>query len=67
MPKVKLKTSRGMAKRVKVTGTGKIKCMKAGKSHLLECKNKKRKRFLRKPTVVDASKTGVLRKLVPYI
>ena len=45
MPKVK--TKRAAAKRFKVTGTGKLKRMKAYKSHILTKKTTKRKRNLR--------------------
>ena len=49
MPKIK--TSRAAAKRFKVTGTGKLKRMKAYKSHILTKKSQKRKRNLRKATI----------------
>ena len=42
MPKVK--TKRAAAKRFKVTGTGKLKRMKAYKSHILTKKTTKRKK-----------------------
>ena len=45
MPKIK--TSRAAAKRFKKTGTGKLKRMKAYKSHILTKKSTKRKRNLR--------------------
>ncbi len=51
----KLKTHRGAAKRFKVTGSGKIKRNKACHSHLLTKKSAKRKRNLRKPTLVDSA------------
>ncbi len=44
MPKVK--TKRAAAKRFKVTGTGKLKRMKAYKSHILTKKSAKRKKIL---------------------
>ena len=40
----KLKTRKGIAKRVRVTPTGKLVRTRAWKSHLLEHKSKKRKR-----------------------
>ena len=40
----KLKTQKGIAKRVRVTKTGKLMRASAWKSHLLEHKSKKRKR-----------------------
>lgn len=50
MPKVK--SRRGAAKRFKITGSGKIKREKAFRSHMLNCKSRKRKRALRKETLV---------------
>jgi ribosomal protein L35 len=49
----KMKTHRGAAKRLKVTGSGKVKKYNAFKSHLLESKSPKRKRGLRKAEIVD--------------
>ena len=40
----KMKTHRGAAKRVKKTGSGKLKRFKAFKSHILTKKSSKRKR-----------------------
>ena len=48
----KLKTNRSAAKRLRVTGTGKIRRNKAGKRHILTSKDKKRKRNLRRGTLV---------------
>lgn len=48
----KMKTHSGAAKRFKVTGTGKVKRMKAFKSHILTKKTSKRKRNLRRATTV---------------
>ena len=53
MPKIK--TCRAAAKRFKKTGTGKIMRNKAYKSHILTKKSQKRKRNLRKATVVDST------------
>lgn len=50
MPKVK--TNRSAAKRFKITGKGKVKRMRAFKSHILTKKSAKRKRRLRKPDLV---------------
>ena len=49
---MKMKTHRGAAKRFKVTGSGKVKRMRAYKSHILTKKGPKRKRNLRRPTLV---------------
>ncbi|HUF28409.1 MAG TPA: 50S ribosomal protein L35 [Gemmatimonadaceae bacterium] len=48
----KMKTHRGAKKRFKVTGTGKVKRLKAYKSHILTKKDPKRKRRLRRATIV---------------
>lgn len=62
----KLKTSRAAAKRFKKTGTGKLKRMKAYKSHILTKKSTKRKRNLRKSTITDATNAKVMKKILPY-
>ena len=48
----KMKTHKGAAKRFSVTGTGKVRRLKAYKSHILTKKSAKRKRNLRRPTIV---------------
>jgi large subunit ribosomal protein L35 len=48
----KQKTHKGIKKRLKVTGTGKIIRKKSGKSHLLSVKTGKRLRRLRKTATV---------------
>lgn len=62
----KMKTHRGAAKRFKTTGTGKIKRNKAYKSHILTKKSAKRKRNLRKATIMDKTNEKVMKKLLPY-
>ena len=62
----KLKTNRAAAKRFRVTGSGKVKRNKGFKSHLLSSKGKKRKRKLRRATVVSAVEARNIRKLIPY-
>ena len=64
MPKVK--TSRAAAKRFKKTGNGKLKRMKADKSHILTKKSQKRKRNLRKATVAVPANAKVMKKILPY-
>jgi len=51
----KSKTRSSVAKRFKVTGTGKILRRKQGKRHILQKKSRKRKRFLGKATLVSAA------------
>ena len=62
----KMKTHRGAAKRFKVTGTGKIKRSRAYKSHILTNKSPKRKRQLRKLTIIDQSDSKRIKRLLPY-
>ena len=62
----KLKTRRAAAKRFNVTGTGKFKRAKAYKSHILEKKSPKRKRNLRKATLVSKSDYKRVVKCLPY-
>jgi large subunit ribosomal protein L35 len=62
----KMKSHRGAAKRVKKTGSGKFKRMRANKSHILTKKTRKRKRRLRKPDLVSKSDAKKLNKILPY-
>ena len=63
----KMKTSKAAAKRFKVTGTGKLKRMKAYKSHILTKKSTKRKRNLRQAAITDATKVKNMKKILPYL
>ena len=63
----KMKTSTAAAKRFKKTGTGKLKRMKAYKSHILTKKSTKRKRNLRKATIADPSNVKNMKKILPYL
>ena len=51
----KMKTNSSAKKRLKLTGTGKIKRKHAYKSHILTKKSKKRKRALTHSGLVDKS------------
>ncbi len=62
----KMKTHRGVAKRVKKTGTGKLKRMRAYKSHMLTKKTQKRKRRLRKATLISAADSKRINRLLAY-
>ena len=64
MPKIK--TNRGAAKRFKMTGSGKIVRSKAFANHILSKKTTKRKRNLRKSTLVDGTNQKQLSRLLPY-
>ena len=60
----KMKTNRSAAKRFKKTGSGKYKRNKAYRSHILTKKSSKRKRKLRKPTLVAKCDEQRVRRLL---
>jgi large subunit ribosomal protein L35 len=62
----KMKTNRGAAKRFKTSGSGKIVRNKAFSSHILTKKSTKRKRNLRKSTVVDPANLKGVKRMIPY-
>lgn len=62
----KMKSHRGTAKRISLTGTGKPKRSKAGKSHLLEHKSASRRRRLRHPEVLSKGDQHRTKRLLPY-
>ena len=51
----KMKSDSGAKKRFKRTASGKFKRRKAFRSHILSSKSSKRKRHLRKATLVDST------------
>lgn len=51
--KVKPKTKKALAKRLKLTKSGKVKRHKANRGHLMSSKTGKRRRQLRKPGLVE--------------
>ncbi|ADK16490.1 MULTISPECIES: 50S ribosomal protein L35 [Clostridium] len=63
----KMKTKRSVAKRFKITGTGKLKRSKAFKSHILTKKSAKTKRNLRKAGLVSETQEKIMKKLMPYV
>ncbi len=66
MPKLKLKTHRGAAKRFKRTKRGKFLRGKAFKQHLLSSKTTARKRKLRGVTLVAEADAAKLARMLPY-
>ncbi len=59
-----MKTDRGAAKRIKVTGRGRLRRRRAFRSHLLEKKASKRTRRLQRPDeVAKADRRQVRRQL----
>ena len=64
MPKIK--TNRGAAKRFKRTGSGKVRRNSAFTSHILTTKTTKRKRNLRKSSIMATSDAKRIKVLMPY-
>jgi large subunit ribosomal protein L35 len=61
----KLKTNSGMKKRVRVTASGKFKRRSAFKSHLAATKSVKRKRHLRKASLIHDHNAHAVSQLLP--
>jgi large subunit ribosomal protein L35 len=66
MAKMKLKTNRSAAKRLKVTGSGKVMRRKGWKGHLLTGKNATRKRRLTGSVEVDKDNKTNIKRMLPY-
>ena len=61
----KMKTHKGAKKRFSVTGPGKIRRLKANKSHILTKKDARRKRRLRRPAIVKTNgEEKVIKRLI---
>ncbi|MGQ0649061.1 MAG: 50S ribosomal protein L35 [Gemmatimonadaceae bacterium] len=61
----KMKTHKGAKKRFSVTGKGKIRRLKANKSHILTKKDAKRKRRLRRPVIMTTNgEVKVIKRLI---
>ena len=61
----KMKTHKGAKKRFTVTATGKVRRLKAFKSHILTKKTSKRKRNLRRAAIVQTNgEAKVLKRLI---
>ena len=63
----KMKSHRGAAKRFKRTGAGKFKRAKANKQHILTKKSAKRKRRLRKDTLVASVDEKRVKQMLPSL
>ena len=61
----KMKTNRATAKRFKRTASGKLRRWKAYKNHILTKKTRKRKRKLRKVTLVSKADEARMKRLIP--
>ncbi|MFC7336764.1 50S ribosomal protein L35 [Haloferula chungangensis] len=62
----KAKTRKAVAKRFKVTGTGKVLRRKQGKRHLLQNKNRKRKRNLGRVALVSDADIKNVKENLPF-
>jgi large subunit ribosomal protein L35 len=62
----KAKTRKAVAKRFKVTGTGKVLRRKQGKRHLLQNKNRKRKRNLGRAALVSDADIKSVKENLPF-
>lgn len=60
----KMKSNSGAKKRVRFTGSGKLKREKAFRSHILTKKSPKRKRSLRKSGLVNAADEKRVKRLI---
>jgi large subunit ribosomal protein L35 len=61
-----IKTRKAVAKRFKITGTGKVMRMRAGKRHLLQTKSPRRRTSLGTAKVVDPTDTYRITQSLPF-
>ena len=61
-----IKTKKSVAKRFKITATGKVMRSHAGRRHLARTKNAKRLRRLGKQSVVDSTDTYRITQNLPF-
>ncbi len=61
-----MKTNKGAAKRFRRTSTGKVVKNSAFTSHILTSKSTKRKRNLRKASIMSPGDTKRMKTLMPY-
>ena len=61
-----IKTKKSVAKRFKITGTGKVMRSRAGKRHLLASKSAKRRRGLGTSKEVDHTDTYRITQSLPF-
>lgn len=60
------KTKKSVAKRFKISGTGKLMYRSPGKRHLLACKSPKQRRRLGLAKELDAGHAHELKKCLPF-
>jgi len=61
-----IKTKKSVAKRFKITGTGKVMRTHAGKRHLLSGKNSKRRRRLGHSVQIDPTDAYRVKQSLPF-
>ncbi len=61
-----IKTKKSVAKRFKITGTGKVMRSRAGKRHLLQGKSAKRRRGLGGTVVTDKTDVYRIKQNLPF-
>lgn len=61
----KMKTHSGAAKRLRVTGSGKVVRKKEGMGHLLSGKSRRRKRRLKRIATVKGGQLNQVKRLMP--
>ena len=61
-----IKTKKSVAKRFKITGTGKVMRSSAGRRHLMQAKNPKRRRGMRGTTLVDETDEYRIKQSLPF-
>ena len=68
MPKAiaRRKTKKAVAKRFKITGTGKVLSSQSGRRHLAGSKNRKRKRHLSKMKLTDKTDIYRIKSNLPF-
>lgn len=60
----KMKTHKGMRKRMRVTANGKVRHKRANGSHLMSTKNGSRVRKLRRPVILKSSRTKLIKTML---
>ena len=61
-----IKTKKSVAKRFKITGTGKVMRSRAGRRHLLQGKSPSRRRSLGKSVVVHKTDVYRIKQCLPF-
>jgi large subunit ribosomal protein L35 len=62
----KMKTHRASAKRMRVTGSGRVRRSKSGANHMMRGKPARRLRRLRKNDLVSGQEAKRVKRLLPY-